>query len=134
MNKDIIARDLREKLKEKLKNFPLYKDSHYIQVVIKKHIYIGYSPNDNRIENISGTRFDIEIGPKICYILDFNIEKNERRKGYGSLLVSIIENFCSEEISCKRFITTPSGLAKEYGFWEKQGFKYRDGLVAEKWV
>ena len=125
-----IAKNLREELKK----FPLYKDEQDIQAIIKSHYYIRYSHNNNVIENIPMTRFDIEIGPGVGYILDFNIEKKERRKGYGKLLASIIEDFCIKEFNCKKFITTPSGLAKKYRFWEKRGFKCINNLEVEKLV
>lgn len=127
-DKDKIARSL----KEKLKNFPLYKDIHYIQIIIRNHIHVSYSPTNDRIEGIPMTRFDIEIAPDICYILDFNIEQKERRNGYGRLLANVIENFCIEQFNCKKFVTTPSGLAKKHGFWEKMGFRHINSVEAEK--
>ena len=54
------------------------------------------------------THFDLEITPEICDILDFEIEDEHRRKGYGKKLYLIIEEL-ARTYKCKRIQTSPSG-------------------------
>ena len=132
-NKDEISRNLMERLSQ----FPLYNHDYWIQVYIGKNIHISYAPTYRRVENIGKTSFDIEIQNDICYILSFNIEQEKRSKGYGSLLAGIIEEFCSHEFLCKKFITTPSGegaIKDKLGkcFWEKAGYHYFNDKEVKK--
>ena len=132
-NKDKISKNLMERLNQ----FPLYNNNHWIGVHIDKNIHISYAPTWRRIENIEKTRFDIEIQNDICYILSFNIEHERRKEGNGSLLARIIEEFCYHEFSCKKYITTPSGEGAKKDksgkcFWEKLGYHYFNGKETEK--
>ena len=133
LNKDKISRNLMERLNQ----FPLYNNNHWILVYIDKNIHISYAPTWIRSETIDKTRFDIEIQDNICHILSFNIEQEKRREGYGSLLARMIEEFCSDEFLCKKFITTPSGEGArkdKHGrcFWEKAGYHYFNDKEVKK--
>ncbi len=120
-------------LRKKLKEFPLYEESHCISVVVRDKVWIGYAPTSRTIENFPKTRFDIQIEPDVCYVVSFNIEEDKWRQGHGSSLAGIIEDFVSEEFDCKRIVTTPSGMSKEHHFWESNGFSYfDDGVEVEK--
>jgi len=111
-------------LREKLKEFPLYEEGHWIGVHVSNHVYIGYANTPKLVENKYHTRFDIQVEPDVCYILRFNIDGSKLRQGHGSSLAGIIEDFVSEEFSCKGIVITPSGMSKEHHFWEKRGFRY----------
>ncbi|MEK6872475.1 MAG: hypothetical protein AABW90_00500 [Nanoarchaeota archaeon] len=122
-NKDKIVRDLSEYLKK----FPLYEENHPISIhLLKNSLYINYCQLSNsRPEKY----FELEINDDSCNIISPYIEAGN---GYSNTLAEIIESFCYKELNCKRFVTTPSGLAKKYGFWEKMGFRYVDSVEAEK--
>jgi len=124
-------------LRESLRNFPLYRDDHWVQVVIKDSVYVSYAPTSSRREKFFRTMFDLEVKGEVCYVNGFNVEECRRRQGNGGLLSELIEDFCANEFGCRKFITTPSGQSAEKGpdgrcFWEKQGFRYVDGVSVEK--
>lgn len=127
-DKGLIERDLRESLRK----FPMYNNNQYIYVHLDGGVYIRYAPTQNITQSIGKTRFDLEIKGDSCDIIYFEIENKERENGYGSLLYDIIENFCVEQFNCKIFTTTPSGISKRIGFWERKGFRYKNAIVVEK--
>lgn len=106
MNKETI---LAERLKDHLRKFPLYQESHSVSVVIKDEtIYVSYAPTPRSMINLDSTHFDLEIRGEVLDVLGFKIERSERRKGYGTKLQKVVEEF-GREIGCKRVVRTPSG-------------------------
>jgi len=123
------------RLRGALLQFPLYEYGHWVQTVMRDdNVHISYAPSWERYKELESTRFDVQISGEVCYILDFNIEKDRRDQGFGTQLLEIIERFCLEEFGCRRFVTTPSGNAKESHWWENRGYSYFNKREAEKVV
>ncbi len=116
-----------------LGSFPLYEKQHWIQVVVKdESIYISYGLSDNRIGNLCGTRFDLEILGEQCNINSYNIQEGKRRRGYGRELYNLLEMFCKKKFNCRKFVTSASGQG--FYFWPKMGFYFKEGIEVEKVV
>ena len=114
-------------LREHLKKFSLYKESHSVSVYLfKSGLYISYCDSHSSQQK---KYFDLEINDDNCHIISPYIETEN---GYSNSLAEIIESFCCEELNCKRFITTPDIKLKRSGFWSKRGFKYMNAIVLEK--
>ena len=108
-------------LRERLSEFPLYREDHYAGVFIRNDmVYIGYSSVKERVKSRDSTGFDLQVDGKECDILHFDIEYGKRKQGFGTKLYRIIEEFCKNEFGCNSFVTSPSGQG--IGFWFKQGF------------
>ena len=73
----------------------------------------------------------VEIKEDNCNIISPYIETEN---GHSDSLANIIENFCYEELNCKRFVTTPTVELKRNGFWEKRGFRFMNAIVLEKLI
>ena len=103
----------------RLKQFPLARETDRVQVVIrgdKRHI--GYYTSTNT-EQREGTHFDITVQGEIGDVLNFDIIGQEKRKGYGTQLYTIIED-CCKALGCKSMQTSASGQGQY--FWPKMGF------------
>jgi GNAT superfamily N-acetyltransferase len=127
-------KDLELRLRGKLRQgFELYAENHRVLVFERDgNVYIAYSPNSSRIENIGKSGFDVQITDRICYILNLQIKEDYRKRGYGSQLLKVVENFCINEFSVRKFQTTPSGIAKEERFYENRGYVYINDAEAAK--
>tara|TARA_Y100000034_G_C6804447_1_gene361092 strand:+ start:280 stop:678 length:399 start_codon:yes stop_codon:yes gene_type:complete len=121
-------------LRRRLNDFSLYDSRHYVGVVIRDAVYIRYAPTDRDWKNRGKTYFNLQVEPEVCYILSFNIEEKFWRQGHGTSMVMLIEDFVSEEFGVRRFVATPSGMAKEHRFYESCGYQYFNRREVEKVV
>jgi len=67
--------DVQAHLRERLEGFPFYDPEHHVGVTIGDSAYIGYALTSSRQNNVSNTRFDIQVQKDECYILGFNLEE-----------------------------------------------------------
>lgn len=124
-NKDKIVINLREHLKK----FALYEENHSVSIYLSKDsLYISYCQPSNSHQK---KYFEIEIKGDNCNIISPYIDAGN---GHSDSLADIIENFCYQELNCKRFVTTPSIESKRKGFWDKRGFRYMNAIVIEKLI
>jgi hypothetical protein len=114
---------IKKKLREDLSKFPLYSSEHWVLVHFTDSIHISYSESSNRDISREKTRFDIQISGGVCYILSFFIETDKRKRGNGTCLLSLLENFCIKNLEVRQFQVTPSGISKDEGFYEHRGYK-----------
>jgi len=107
-----------ELVRERLRAFPLYEESHVVSVSGREDLrVVGYLPNWEC--GVDQTKFWLNIQSNKGYILDFRIEECKRRQGNGRRLYRIIEGLL-KELGCNEIILTASGYGLE--FWPKMGF------------
>lgn len=122
MERNNLELRLREKLRQ---GFGLYDEKHWVLVLEwDGNVYFSYWSSSDRAENIKKSGFDIQVEKGICYILYLQIEKDYRKRGYGSQLLKVVEDFCCSEFLVKKFQTTPSGISKRDEFYGKRGYEY----------
>jgi len=98
-------------LKKHLEQFPLYKQEHEVRAHTFNDgvIWLGYKTEQGIPRQT--THFDLNITDSICYLLDIELEREQRGKNNGKSLYKIIENF-AREAGCKAVRQTPSDWTK----------------------
>tara|TARA_Y100000310_G_scaffold281205_1_gene301536 strand:+ start:230 stop:610 length:381 start_codon:yes stop_codon:yes gene_type:complete len=115
-----------------LKNgFGLYDPEHLVKVHIGDQISVLYSSSpDNRRCRVDGVEAEFQIvNNRFCSISGLFIDSTYRRGsepgsgGNGTALVRSVEEFVFGFFGIREFVTTPSGLSKQYGFWQSCGYR-----------
>ena len=101
------------------RRFGLFREEHIVDVTgNRKDFQVFYGSGRVTSDNTTRTIFDVFTG---CQgeVLDFQIQRNLRRRGHGRRLYECVEEFV-RRYCCGRIVTMPSGDG--YEFWDAMGF------------
>jgi len=100
--------EIREISLKELRKFPLFNESHFVQVSRDEDdvLFIGYRTNER--SPFGKTHFDLQTDGEICYLVDVELEKSERGKGLGKKLYEVTEEI-ARNIGCSKMRQYPSG-------------------------
>ena len=133
MEKEEIEKIARMHLREE---FPLYEEEHdVIASMSKKGKWcISYETKPNTI--VETTRFDMEINENDCFLNYIEIEREQRGKGNGKKLYSVVEHIAidlgSEKISLTASGTMPDGRTKTE-YMESLGYRRVMPIMEKMW-
>jgi len=95
-------------VRKNLGRFPLYSEEHKVSAKQHKNgVSISYRTTPANIP-FKTTHFDMQIINTTCYVLQVEIIKEMRNRGYGELLYRILEDI-ARGCDCDRVHLTPSG-------------------------
>jgi GNAT superfamily N-acetyltransferase len=116
--------ELKARIREKLREFPLYRSEHWISVsipndaVIVNYRFDSYQHSDLNREK---TQFSLRIRGSTGHLHYMEVERGFTGQGYGEQLYNIIEQFC-KEMGCT-LIETSKPVGRAVNFWARMGFK-----------